>query len=807
MRGLFKEVRSHLGLLLVLAVALGGLFFLFELFGGLTSDGPRDLLTTKDAADSAASEIPSGASLIAVVAPAMSILLGLAALLLLKRRFKDSEGRRWTALLPGGVVVVGLLGTGVYLVASMVFGEGLPFGGVDYGEHPVKTEGVAPLGLTLLAAFVVTVGLVAVAKPKLLPIPLLAWLTAALVFGMFGSDAIYGVNLFKHHSVVETTPDYTGAVNVYWKPVTGTMEGEGQLGQAGLTGQPGEPSDQDAPLSVEDYVYALIHGSPEEKVEAVSELAGMADPTVIPALIEALGDINEDVRTAAESALVEALGGDDLEVSAAAESALVEALGDPAIGVKDSAEWILSDIGASRTPLESGAALVYIGDQVFWAPGTSASRVSTPDDRPVFEVSGASATGYLRTDAGDEYTGQGWTRTDPVELAYAARTPTRQLVYAVLIEDGNVDILPWEDAGASLLLWPESPAEETSRQRITVSAHEPGRKVPAGALPTTIGAEFFDTDGRYRPFSGTFSTDVEVDEYGWMSGVYRFSEEEMLAAQAYSDPIALGLPENVPERVRLLAEEITEEHESVYEKARALAWHLRDNYEYAFATEDDEALPEGRDAVDWFLFDTKKGTCGQFSSAFVVLARSVGIPARVVSGWVISEGVERQTVYADQAHQWAEVAFEGIGWRRFEPTPFNGAPFRATVMEAWEDELDRLGDKLLSNPDLDDRLGAIDELLEYSEIAPETLTDVSDPLIDALGSDEAAEVRAKAAETLGDEGYRNAIDPLISALHEDEAEEVRAEAANALAKLKGDKVIDALIKALKEDESALVRGL
>ena len=129
-------------------------------------------------------------------------------------------------MLLGGAVAVGLLGTGVYLVVSTVFGGGLPFGGVDYGEHPVKTEGVVPLGLTLLAAFVVTVGLVAVTKPKLLPIPLLAWLTAALVFGMFGSDAIYGVNLFKHHSVMETTPDYTGALNVYWRPATGTIEGE-----------------------------------------------------------------------------------------------------------------------------------------------------------------------------------------------------------------------------------------------------------------------------------------------------------------------------------------------------------------------------------------------------------------------------------------------------------------------------------------------------------------------------------------------------------------------------------------------------
>ena len=798
-----RGVRAHISLLLVLAVALGGLFILFELFGGLTSDGPRNLLTTRDSGSGSA-EIPSGAGLIAVAAPAMSILLGFAALLLLKRKRKDRDGRRWTAMLLGGVAGVGLLGVGVYLLVSAIFGEGLPFGGVDYEGHPVKTEGVAPLGLTLLAAFVVTVGLVAVTRPKLLPLPLVAWLTAALVFGMFGSDAIYGVNLFKHHSVVETTPDYTGAVNVYWRPPTGTGAGEGQ---PGLSGQPGQVIQQDQTASEADYFDLLLHGSPEERAEAVLELAGMVDPTVLPALVDALGDENEDVKTAAESALVEALAGDDEEMREAAESALVEAFGDGDLEVSAAVDWILGNAGASMTPLENGAALVYIDDRIFWAPGTSASQASTPDDRAVFEVRGASATGYLRTDTGDEYTGQGWIRLDPVELAYAARTPTRQLVNVMLIDDAEVDILPWEDPGAALLPWPDSPTEEAIRQRITVSAHEPGRMVPAGALPSTIGAEFFDADGRYKPFSGTFSTNTEVDEYGWMSSVHRFSEEEMYAAQAYSDATALDLPQDVPERVRLLAEEVTGKHESVYEKARALAWHLRDNYEYAFAAESDEALPEGRDAVDWFLFETQKGTCGQFSSAFVVLARSVGIPARVVSGWVISEGVDRQTIYADQAHQWAEVAFEGIGWRRFDPTPFNGAPFRATVSEAWEDELDRRGDKLLSNPDLDERLGAIDELLEYSDIAPETLTDVSAPLIESLGADEAAEVRAKAADTLGDEDYQNAIDPLVTALQEDEAEEVRAAAARALAKLGGDEAVAALIKALKEDDSALVRGV
>lgn len=98
---------------------------------------------------------------------------------------------------------------GSYLAVSAIFGE------ADYGGHVVETEGIAPLGLALLAAFMVTVGVVGVANPRLLPVPLLAWLTVALVFGMFGSNAIYGINLFSHHSVVETTSDYRGALSAY----------------------------------------------------------------------------------------------------------------------------------------------------------------------------------------------------------------------------------------------------------------------------------------------------------------------------------------------------------------------------------------------------------------------------------------------------------------------------------------------------------------------------------------------------------------------------------------------------------------
>ena len=627
MVGFLKTFRSHLGLLLVMALALGGLFFLFELFSSLTGDGPGNLLSTNESADFTV-EIPNGASLIAVAAPVMAFLLAGGSLLLLRRKLGTSGGPRWSAALLAGAALL-LLGLGVYLAFSVISGDGLPFGDIDYGEHPVNTEYVTPMGLTVLAAFVVTVGLVAVTRPKLLPLPLVAWLAAALVFGMFGSPALYGVNLFHHHSTVEATTEFTGAVNQYLQSDGGIPVRGGPPGQSEPGTQPDQPGDD-------------------------SNVAAVTDPAVVPSLTQAMRDEDAEVREAAASALVDALENDDPEVAEAAESALAEALQDDDPGVEAaaesaffdalrngdldlrlSAESLLADQDAAVTLLENGGAVVYLGEQVFWVPGTTAGGETVPEGESVFQVTGSTSTGYLRTDVGDEYTGQEWNRLDPVELDYQAGTPARQLVQAGLVEDSVGELGPWADAGAALLSWPDSFAQEWDQQRTAVSATEPDGQVPEGTVPVPIGAAFIDTDGRYRPFSSTFSTNREVDNYGWNTTQRSVSDDALLRALAYSDPTALGLPENVPESVRALAEEITGDYASAYEKARALAWHLRENYEYSPAPTVDDLLPEGRDAVDWFLFETRRGAAGEFSSAFVVMARSVGIPARVVSGWVI----------------------------------------------------------------------------------------------------------------------------------------------------------------------------
>jgi transglutaminase-like putative cysteine protease len=86
---------------------------------------------------------------------------------------------------------------------------------------------------------------------------------------------------------------------------------------------------------------------------------------------------------------------------------------------------------------------------------------------------------------------------------------------------------------------------------------------------------------------------------------------------------------------------------------------------------DVERPPEGRDVVDYFLFGIREGYCDYYASAFVVMARSVGIPSRLASGYVggqYDRSIEAYLVRQKSGHSWPEVYFPGWGWIGFEPT-------------------------------------------------------------------------------------------------------------------------------------------
>jgi transglutaminase-like putative cysteine protease len=79
----------------------------------------------------------------------------------------------------------------------------------------------------------------------------------------------------------------------------------------------------------------------------------------------------------------------------------------------------------------------------------------------------------------------------------------------------------------------------------------------------------------------------------------------------------------------------------------------------------------GTDPMDEFLFETRRGFCEHYAAAFVLLMRSAGIPARVVTGY---QGGEYNTVgeywrvRQSDAHAWAEVWLPDSGWERVDPT-------------------------------------------------------------------------------------------------------------------------------------------
>lgn len=130
---------------------------------------------------------------------------------------------------------------------------------------------------------------------------------------------------------------------------------------------------------------------------------------------------------------------------------------------------------------------------------------------------------------------------------------------------------------------------------------------------------------------------------------------------------ALRLPEGYNPRTVALARQWRNEAGADDEAIvlRALNW-IRADFAY---TLDTPLL--GRHSVDEFLFDQRAGFCEHFSSAFVVLMRASGIPARVVTGYV---GGYRNPlgdywiVRRMDAHAWAEVWLPQRGWVRVDPT-------------------------------------------------------------------------------------------------------------------------------------------
>jgi transglutaminase-like putative cysteine protease len=198
-------------------------------------------------------------------------------------------------------------------------------------------------------------------------------------------------------------------------------------------------------------------------------------------------------------------------------------------------------------------------------------------------------------------------------------------------------------------------------------------------LPLPYPAQRVDIEGRWvydRSTFNVFSTNTSTlrKRFTATSLGVKLTPEELRAAPPAGAALSryLKLPADIPDVVAETGDKLTERATTAFDAAVALQDFLRDPQEFTYSTEAPRGVGDGNGsaALAAFLRD-RRGYCVHFASAMAVMARQLGIPARVAVGFTggTRDRDGRQVVSLHDAHSWPELYFEGVGWVAFEPTP------------------------------------------------------------------------------------------------------------------------------------------
>lgn len=254
----------------------------------------------------------------------------------------------------------------------------------------------------------------------------------------------------------------------------------------------------------------------------------------------------------------------------------------------------------------------------------------------------------------DQYSGSGWHASQTIEVEYS---PGQEIIP---IQNEHFEIVT---------------------QKIRLSNALKGTLYSAGS-PVTVDVDVLvswrtlidepqNGDRHAYQVDDLFAATIDQIQYQVRSQVSNASDKELRSVigeiPEWIEVRYLDLPDSVPDRVLQLAQEIVANQPTRYDRAKAIETFLR-SYPY---TLDLPAPPADRDVADYFLFDLQTGYCDYYATSMVVLSRAVGLPARIVVGYVggqYEEENDRYLVSEAEAHTWVEIYFGDYGWIPFEPT-------------------------------------------------------------------------------------------------------------------------------------------
>jgi len=291
----------------------------------------------------------------------------------------------------------------------------------------------------------------------------------------------------------------------------------------------------------------------------------------------------------------------------------------------------------------------------------------------VFKVQSDDPNQYLETLSYDTYDGLNWTNspTYTIPLGTNNQTINESSVVRLIKQVVNVINPPGEQSpyilGASQIASVNQPSQILTSKN-------------TGSEIALLGKDGKLTSGeQYTVTSYVSSADInslETVKLPADTPTYPPNYDGQYPITYYDPSILatyLQVPQDFDPRILKLAQQITASATTMYDKATLL-----ETYFHSYAYDVNISLPSGQEGVSWFLFDSgHRGFCNYFATSMAMMARLLGMPARVVAGYTNGQydNVHHLNIIrGNDAHLWTQIYFAGYGWVNFEPSA-NFSPF------------------------------------------------------------------------------------------------------------------------------------
>ncbi|MBS1954474.1 MAG: DUF3488 domain-containing protein [Cyanobacteria bacterium SZAS-4] len=289
------------------------------------------------------------------------------------------------------------------------------------------------------------------------------------------------------------------------------------------------------------------------------------------------------------------------------------------------------------------------------------NRVSAEHDEELIMRVMSSRDTYFRRVCFDKYDGHEWTISS---LGKVSKCSKHKGAYQEL-------------AGVPSLFVEPGMHSSQLTQEIQVEANI-GHLIPVASIPQQLS---YPKDPVFVDQFGAMRTKDPIKagtHYRVTSQVPDYDLDEMRKAPFDSKNVDsikkefdnyLQLPADLNPDIAKLAKSVAGTDGNWFTKAERICNFLRRNYKYSSDLSDED----NREEIAYhFLFRTKEGACGPFTTAFIVMCRSVGLPARSIGGFGpgdFNPGTGMHEIKNMHGHAWGEVYIPGYDWVPFDSTP------------------------------------------------------------------------------------------------------------------------------------------